>query len=226
MYKERGRIVSCSVVDPEWFFSGPDATFHIVSDPSWIFSNIWHLSFISGFSWHSFIPNLGSSLHVFVWQRWQAARRWSPPHPRTFPAWPDSPPPGAWLWRVPTHSTYSLGQWQRKFVFASGSCRVLENVRDPFQQCCRSVTLYGSGSTDPYFWLTDPASDHAFFFSDHQIANNKLWSFFSFFFFEGTVHLHHFSKIKSHKGNHKTVGSRFFLLFLLDDRRIRICTSD
>ncbi len=36
------------------------------------------------------------------------------------------------------------------------------------------------------------------------------------------VYLHHFSKIKSPKEVAKQYGSRFFLLFLLDDRRIRI----
>ncbi len=46
------------------------------------------------------------------------------------------------------------------------------------------------------------------------------------------VHLHYFSKIKSHKEVTKHKVSRFFLLFLLDDRRIhirsqsRIRTSD
>jgi hypothetical protein len=36
------------------------------------------------------------------------------------------------------------------------------------------------------------------------------------------VHLHHFSKIKSQKEVTKQKKSRFFLLFLLGDRRIRI----
>ncbi len=36
------------------------------------------------------------------------------------------------------------------------------------------------------------------------------------------IHLHNFSKIKSHKEVTKQLKSRFFLLFLLDDRRIRI----
>jgi hypothetical protein len=36
------------------------------------------------------------------------------------------------------------------------------------------------------------------------------------------VHLHHFSKIKSPKEVTKQQESRFFILFLLDDRRIRI----
>jgi hypothetical protein len=36
------------------------------------------------------------------------------------------------------------------------------------------------------------------------------------------VHLHHFSKVKSQKEVTKQWESRFFLLFLLDDRRVRI----
>jgi hypothetical protein len=40
------------------------------------------------------------------------------------------------------------------------------------------------------------------------------------------VHLHHFSKIKSPTEVTKQQESRFFLLFLLDDRRIRIHPSD
>jgi len=36
------------------------------------------------------------------------------------------------------------------------------------------------------------------------------------------VYLHHFSKIKSQKEVRKQYESRFFLLLLLDDRRIRI----
>jgi hypothetical protein len=33
------------VVDKEWFFSGPDPTFQLVSDPKWIFSNILNINF-------------------------------------------------------------------------------------------------------------------------------------------------------------------------------------
>jgi hypothetical protein len=38
--------------------------------------------------------------------------------------------------------------------------------------------------------------------------------------------IHHFSKIKSHSEVTKQLESMFFLLFLLDDRRIRISISD
>jgi hypothetical protein len=42
----------------------------------------------------------------------------------------------------------------------------------------------------------------------------------------GTSHLHHSSKIKSHKEVTKQKESKFSLLFLLDDGRIRIHNSD
>jgi hypothetical protein len=54
---------------------------------------------------------------------------------------------------------------------------------------------YGSGSVDPYIWLMD--RDPAFFAIDSQdVKNNKNFKFFAYFFLK--VHLHHFSKIKSH----------------------------
>jgi hypothetical protein len=46
--------------------------------------------------------------------------------------------------------------------------------------------------------------------------------FFAYNFLKGTLHLHHISNIKSQKEVTKQQESRFFLLFLLDDRRIRI----
>ncbi len=51
---------------------------------------------------------------------------------------------------------------------------------------------YGSGSADPYIGLIDPdpALDRAIFVSDIQDGLLLI---------EDTVHLHHFSKIKSHK---------------------------
>ncbi len=55
--------------------------------------------------------------------------------------------------------------------------------------------------------------------SRHQQKTNLKKSFFAYFFLE--VHLRHFSKIKKSKRSHKTLGIKFFLLFLLDDRRIR-----
>jgi hypothetical protein len=63
------------------------------------------------------------------------------------------------------------------------------------------------------------------FIIDFQDANKKLIckkSFPAYYFCK--VLLHHFSKItdKASKRSHKTVKSRFFLLFLLNDTRIRI----
>jgi hypothetical protein len=55
---------------------------------------------------------------------------------------------------------------------------------------------------------------------------NLKKSFFCLLLFEGTVHLHHFSKIRSKKEVTKQQESMIFLLFLLGDRRIRINTSD
>ncbi len=57
---------------------------------------------------------------------------------------------------------------------------------------------------DPCLWLVDPDSTYYFL----------------------KVHLHHFSKIKSQKEVTKQYEARFFLLFLFDDKRIRIHTSD
>jgi hypothetical protein len=75
---------------------------------------------------------------------------------------------------------------------------------------------------------SDPDSDPdpAIFAIDLQDANTKLikkkifFSFSAYYFLK--VHLHHFSKIKSQKEVTKQEESRFFLLFSLDDRRIRI----
>ncbi len=93
-----------------------------------------------------------------------------------------------------------------------------------WQQCCGSGS--GSGSADPCLWLmdSDPDSDPdpVIFVIHLQDANHKLFFFkFSAYYFM-KVHLHHFSKIKSQKEVIKQWDSRFFLLFMLGDRRIRI----
>ena len=76
----------------------------------------------------------------------------------------------------------------------------------------------------------DPDSDRdpAIFVIDLQDANKKLIkkkSFSAYYFLK--VDLHHFSKIKSQKEVTNQYKSMFFLLFLLDDRRIqiRICNT-
>ncbi len=75
----------------------------------------------------------------------------------------------------------------------------------------------------------DADPDPAIFFSDLQDVNKKLFfsKFFNFFlYYFLKVHLHYFSKIKCHKEVTKQQESMFFLLFLLDDSRIRIRISD
>jgi hypothetical protein len=49
---------------------------------------------------------------------------------------------------------------------------------------------------------------------------NKIFSAYYFL----KVHLHHFSKIKSQKESQNRRNQGFFLLYLHDDRRIRIHT--
>jgi hypothetical protein len=64
---------------------------------------------------------------------------------------------------------------------------------------------------DPVIFVTFKAS---------TTKNSKFFGFFK-------VHLHHFSKIKSHKEFAKQyLGITVFLTILLDDRRIRIRISD
>jgi len=61
----------------------------------------------------------------------------------------------------------------------------------------------------------DRDPDPAIFVSDLQDINNKkkILSFFAYDFLK--VHLHHFSKIKSHKEvSHIKLGINVFLLFL------------
>jgi hypothetical protein len=73
----------------------------------------------------------------------------------------------------------------------------------------------------------DADQDPVIFVSDLQDVDKKLIfspSFFAYYFLK--VHLHHFSKIKSHEEVTKQKESTFFLLFLLDDGRIRIRISD
>jgi hypothetical protein len=65
--------------------------------------------------------------------------------------------------------------------------------------------------------------DPAIFVIDLQDANKKLIflkNFSAYYFLK--VHLHNFSKIKSQKESQNSRNQGFFLLFLHDDRRIRI----
>jgi hypothetical protein len=73
------------------------------------------------------------------------------------------------------------------------------SVRDPWH--------FG---TDPYLWLTDADSD---------LGGPKTYG--SWFGFGTLVHLHHSSKIKGQKEVTEQWKSRFVLLFLLDNGKIR-----
>ncbi len=74
-------------------------------------------------------------------------------------------------------------------------------------QCCGSVTFwYRAGSRSCYFRRWPSRRQQKFFFAYYFLKLN----------------LHNFSKIKSHKEVTKQWKSTFFLLFLHDDRIIRI----
>ncbi len=89
---------------------------------------------------------------------------------------------------------------------------VLSSVAYPWHFWC------GSGSVYPCLWLVDP--DPSIFITDLQDVNKKLIKNYFYFL---KVHSHNFSKMKSQKkSQNSTYKSRFFLLFLLNDRRIRI----
>ncbi len=66
-------------------------------------------------------------------------------------------------------------------------------------------------------------TDPAIFVIDLQYASKKLFfnTIFSAYYFL-KVHLRHFSKIKSQQEPQNSKNQGFFLLFLHDDRRIRI----
>ncbi len=83
-----------------------------------------------------------------------------------------------------------------------------------FRQCSGSVTFWyvsgcEYGSPDPYLWLTDLDADPV---PDTALSSGTFLKFLCLFFFEGTVHLHHSSKIKSQE-SHKTVEIKVFLNF-------------
>ncbi len=102
-----------------------------------------------------------------------------------------------------------MGVWK-------GSCSLAEQrfeLRHYDIQCWGSVTFwYGSVSSDPYLWLTNPDAD---------LGGPKTYgSYGSGCGFGKLVHLHHSSKIKSHKEVTKQYKPRVFLLFLFDGGRI------
>jgi hypothetical protein len=82
------------------------------------------------------------------------------------------------------------------------------------KQCCGSVTFwYGSGSADPYLWLTDP--DHLFS-SKWQLKINFFEYFFAYYFLK--LHLHHFLKIKSPKKsqNSRNLGFSYYFCLMIE----------
>ena len=90
-------------------------------------------------------------------------------------------------------------------------------------KCSGSMTFWcGSGSSDPCLWFIDPDSgpDPAFFVIDLQDANKKL--ILKIFLLIEDTFTSFFKDKKKSKRSHKTVESRFILLLLLNDRRIRI----
>ena len=97
-------------------------------------------------------------------------------------------------------------------------------------QCCGSMTFWGgsgSGSSDPCLWLMDPDPDPGsgscyirHWPSRCQQENNFWTQFFLLITFWSHIYII-FQRLKVKK-SHKIVGIKFFLIFLHDDRRIRI----
>ncbi len=101
----------------------------------------------------------------------------------------------------------------------------------PYLQCSGSMTfMCGSGSADPCLWLMDldPGSGSCYFLHwpprCHQKTNLKK-SFSAYYFLKVPGTFSSFFNDKKAKRSHevtKQYESRFFLVFLLDDRRTRI----
>ncbi len=99
-------------------------------------------------------------IFIFVWR---VLWRWAGAGGRVVPAPPDRPSECP-LYR--RSAAPSRDTWHTIFT----RCKK-KSVLNKRKQCCGCVTFwYGSGSTDPYFWLTDPdsVSDPAFFVGDLQ----------------------------------------------------------
>ncbi len=104
----------------------------------------------------------------------------------------------------------------------------------PQHQSSGSMTFWGgsgSGSSDPCFWLMDPGSDpdpgsgSCYFRHWPSTCQQKtyfLTHFFLLITFWRYISFTSFFKDKKSKRVTKYKESRFFLLFLHDDRRIRI----
>ncbi len=111
------------------------------------------------------------------------------------------------------------------------TAKVVPSVADPWHYWCESGSRSGSrsGSADPCLWLMDP--DPSIFISGLQDANKKLILFGKVFLYITFWRYFYiiFQRYKVKKIT-KRSKSRFFLRFLLTDRRIRsrnrINTSD
>ncbi len=78
---------------------------------------------------------------------------------------------------------------------------------------------------DPWHFGTVTDPDPGIFVSDLQDDDLKLLFFLRFFaYYFLKLHLHHYSKLKSYKEVTEQWELRFFLLFMLNYRRIRIHT--
>jgi hypothetical protein len=115
----------------------------------------------------------------------------------------------------------------------------------PSVSCIRKICLFQcSGSSlvlisvvDPCHLGTDPDPGLRIYDPDQRIrvllfssltfkTPSKTFCLLSAYYFL-KVYLHHFSKIKSHKEkSQNSMNQGVFVLFLLDDRRIQIRTSD
>jgi hypothetical protein len=87
----------------------------------------------------------------------------------------------------------------RGAVVSARAARASEAINQVLyiRQCCGSMKFwYGSGSADPYPWIR--MRIRILLFSSVIFkTSKKILSFFAYYFLN--VHLHHFSKIKSHK---------------------------
>jgi hypothetical protein len=98
-------------------------------------------------------------------------------------------------WRTSAVSGVSLRSAFQQNIFVFFLRFLEERFYYPLQ-CSGSVTFwYGSGSSDPYFWPTDP--DPALFVSDFKDANKNNF-----------IH-NHSSQIKSHKEIKNSRNQRF-----------------
>ncbi len=126
--------------------------------------------------------------------------------------------------------------WNLRYTVRNRTC--IKIKRGEVALCKGKVGYPGTSVADPWHFGTDtyPLANGSG--SDSESCCFRQWLLFVFrdfllitYFLKVPVHLHHFSKLKSHKEITKQKESRFFLLFLLDDSNIqpdhsRIYTCD